>query len=1382
MAAATSPADAHDSTHRVVHPGNYVKERFIAPKKITVTEAAKIIGLSRPATSNFLNGKASASADMAARIERAFKIPAKKLLDMQAAYDAAHAKAKGAASDTRAYVPPFLAIKASNIEAWVSHNIGARSRLSVFLRTLVHSTGVDLVKVDFPGNDDSERAGWDGFVEASEGTPWVPKGLSGWEFGTNENIKAKANKDFAKSVSSIPRAERDKMTFVFVTPRRWSGKDQWVAEVNSKGAWREVRAYDANTLEQWLEQSLAGQAWFANETLLPTQDVRSLDRCWSDWADAATPPLTGALFASAIEAAKRTMLTRLSQAPHRPTIIAADSTEEALAFLAQLLGEQGGDELAAFRDRVLVFDKPGVLTRLARSAQTFVAVAATREVEREVAPFVGAIHTIVVYPRNAANTAPDIVLEPVDDETFRKALEEMNKNRDEVLRLAKASGRSLTVLRRQLSVIPAVKTPEWAAHHKTAQSLIPFLFVGCWNSRNETDKLALSLLANDIPYADLEKECQRLSQLNDAPIWSIGSHRGVVSKIDLLYAIAPTITEDDLKRYFSIARLVLGEDDPTLDFPDDRRWAASIYGKRREFSSAFREGISETLVLLAVHGSNLFRARTGMDCELEAGYVVRDLLPAPLTNRILEANDDDLPTYAEAAPDVFLSIIERDLNSNAAVLSLLRPAAPGILGGSPSRTGLLWALEGLSWNPTTLPRAARILARLAQVEISDNWANKPVHSLESIFRSWMPQTAASHEIRLEVIKELASRFSRVAWQICVAQFGPGQGVGDYSHKPRWRSDAFGFGEPFSTWGPILTFQCEMVEMALNWKQHSLQTLSDLVARLDVLNRPDQARVWNLVKSWASEQATDNDKAEMRETIRISALSVRAARRAKKDSVALSDAARAAYAALEPTDLMNRHAWLFRESWVEESYDEIHREEEPVLEMRDQRIQSLRIEALREIFHQRGLDGLIELAGRGNAAWQIGFLAGSSLLSEDRLVMLVRTALAPILAGEESVFPQKSLICGALRGFGEDKRIALLNVIAEGLSDANKAQLFLLAPFGRRTWSEVDTLGADAQTAYWHEVAPDCHPESHDENNEAVVRLLKAERPRAAFACIRFHPEKLDGRVLFRLLTEMAKGGKDKPSHFQLEQYRIEKAFKQIDASVELTLEQKAGLEFAYIDVLARPWSSRETHGIPNLERYVELHPEFLVQAIVWVYKRADDGIDPTSLRVAPENRKRMAERGYKLLESLERVPGHNNLGELEAERLAKWINTVRQSCAELSRGDPADASIGKLLSCAPIGRDGVWPCEAVRQVMEDIRSENIMRGARMGRYNARGVHMRAAGGSQERELVEQYRKWAMALQFSHPYVSQELLMGMVKTYEHEADHEDTEAEIRRRLL
>jgi hypothetical protein len=129
-------------------------------------------------------------------------------------------------------------------------------------------------------------------------------------------------------------------------------------------------------------------------------------------------------------------------------------------------------------------------------------------------------------------------------------------------------------------------------------------------------------------------------------------------------------------------------------------------------------------------------------------------------------------------------------------------------------------------------------------------------------------------------------------------------------------------------------------------------------------------------------------------------------------------------------------------------------------------------------------------------------------------------------------------------------------------------------------------------------------------NEGVDRLLKAERPRAAFSFVRLQPEKLDAQVLFRLLSAMATGGNDKTGTYRLQQWNVEQAFKHPNASPVLTRDQKAGLEFAYLEMLARRDNRADSYGIPNLERYIEAHPEVFVQAVAWAYKRKDGGTDP----------------------------------------------------------------------------------------------------------------------------------------------------------------------------
>jgi len=1368
------------TTKAVPHPGERARNEVI-PKNMPVTKAAELMGVGRPALSNFLNGKASLSAEMAGRFEKAFGVPRQNLLEMQAQYDAFKAAQQAAPIGAQAYVPPFLSIKANDIEAWATHNIAARSRFAVLLRTLVHSTGSGLTEVDFPGNDDAERAGWDGTVNAAVGTSWVPEERSGWEFGTNEDPKAKAEKDYAKSILATNAVERAEMVFVFVTPRRWAGKRTWIAEKQAEGAWKDVRAYDSSDLEQWMEQSLPAQTWFANETKVPAQDVRSLDKCWADWANVAVPPLPATLFSSAINEAKEKLEARLSKSPSGPIIIAADSSDEALAFVAQCFSSEAATGLERFRYQILVFDKAGVLPRLAEGARSFIPVVHSREVEIELAPYAKLMHSIVVYPRNSINTEPDIVLEPVSFETFDTALKGLGKNRDEIRNLANSSGRSLTVLRRRLATVEAVRTPLWAMQQQAPEKLVPFMLVGAWHFLNETDKTGLSLLAHDRSADDLERDCQNLLQLADAPLWSIGTYRGVVSKIDLLYTIARYVTRADLTRYFEVAQMVLGEDDPSLDLAEDQRWAARIHGKTREFSVTFRQGISETLVLLAVHGGS-FKERVGFDTEARATSLVRELL-TPLTTRLLEANDKDLPLYAEAAPLEFMSIIEGDLkSSNPAVFGVLRPATSGLFS-SPSRTGLLWALEGLAWNPVTLPRAALILARLAQIEINDNWTNKPEHSLKAIFRAWMPQTAANYEERLGLMNTLFRKFPDVAWRVCVAQFGEHSQIGDYSHKPLWRLDGHGYGEPITSPEQIQKFVDEMVELSLTRETYSLTMLCDLVDRLHALSNVEQDRVWALIETWAKE-ASDNDKVVMREKIRVRTLSRRAKTRAMKtkEPAYVATAAKGIYAALEPGNALDKHAWLFSNMWIEESADELEDRDDSDYQQRDRRISNLRTQALKEIHHQSGIEGILDAASRGNTSWIVGELSAKDVLGKLDLLKLVTAAFQKMKIGDAATHASSGLIRGVLGSITDDaEREAFIKSAISELGADNAVPILLLAPFTEATWAMISSLGDTEEERYWQEVVPTWLGDDTHVVRKAVDMLVNVRRPRAAFSLVRSRPSVLSTQDLFNVLTKMAWDSADRPGEYPLEHYYVENAFKCIDATTELSLEQKAVLEFAYIDALVRSWERNAKSSIPNLELYIETHPEFFVQAICWTYKRRDGAIDPPEFAVEAERKQAMAERGYKLLDALKRIPGSMEDGTIDMKRLGQWIATVRQSCSALSRSEIADIVIGQLLSSAPIGSDGVWPCEPVRTVMEDIQSEEIMRGAHTGVYNSRGAHMRGPGGGQERTLADKYRKWAQQIRTSSPFVASELLMSLARTYDAEAAREDTEERINQRL-
>jgi hypothetical protein len=696
------------------------------------------------------------------------------------------------------------------------------------------------------------------------------------------------------------------------------------------------------------------------------------------------------------------------------------------------------------------------LRRATKSSSNFIAVLVSNEVEAASAGLHKTQHTIIVRRRNAVESDPDIELDLVDDKTFKEGLIEMGVPDDDVRALSFASGQSLTILRRRLSDVPAIKFPPWAEDSALTRKLIPLGLSGAWDSQLKEDQEILGCLTGD-RYQTIEKSVTDLLQLEHSPVWSVGRYRGVASKLDVLYAIKGFVTKEDLDNFFLTARIVLSERDPALDLPEDKRYAAGIYGKTRNHSAALREGMCETLVLLAIHGNNLFRERLGMDVEGHVNATLRQLL-MPFAAETWASQRSDLPRYAEAAPDLFLEIVEQDLKSDdPKILSLLKPASPEMFGGGCPRSGLLWALELLAWKPERLATVTNILARMSEVRIDDNWVNKPENSLESIFRAWMPQTAATVEQRCAVLENLTRRFPEIGWRLCVEQIDFTASVGHYSHRPRWRKDASGAGQPVTN-GETRKFMFKALELAIEWPNHNEKTLGDLVEHIHGLLDADQARIWNKIRAWIASNPGDDKKAILREHIRLYSFT----RRARNRGVAAkaNNSAREIYEELKATDPIVRHQWLFARQWVEESFDEIEAENLDYRK-REEKIAKQRMDAIVEVWKADGYEGILRLCESGEAANVIGWLIADMTLKDfDVEDFLFRLRSEPATRSPAAV---NNFIGGYLLRLDDAVRVRLLSALiarfqAAGLADeANIIRVLKAAPFKKTTWSIVDAL-------------------------------------------------------------------------------------------------------------------------------------------------------------------------------------------------------------------------------------------------------------------------------------------------------------------------------------
>jgi len=91
--------------HNPPHLGGFVRRQIIEPHGLSVSEAAKVLGVTRQALSKLLNERTALSAEMALRLEKAFGVKMDHLMRMQLNYDLAQARKHAHQLPVKPYAP-----------------------------------------------------------------------------------------------------------------------------------------------------------------------------------------------------------------------------------------------------------------------------------------------------------------------------------------------------------------------------------------------------------------------------------------------------------------------------------------------------------------------------------------------------------------------------------------------------------------------------------------------------------------------------------------------------------------------------------------------------------------------------------------------------------------------------------------------------------------------------------------------------------------------------------------------------------------------------------------------------------------------------------------------------------------------------------------------------------------------------------------------------------------------------------------------------------------------------------------------------------------------------------------------------------------------------
>lgn len=1256
-------------------------------------------------------------------------------------------------------------ISAQMLEYW-SGSRQAQEDLPILVRRLIGRTA-PVTAVAVPGGDEVSRSGWDGIVEASKATPWVPEGRSFWELGTSSKPHIKADDDFTKRTNEISEADRANATFVFVTPRIWPKKDQWLAKAELNSGWKQVRVYDALDLEAWLELSPASSIWFGETIGMSGSGVASVEEVWRSWSQQTDPSLTvESMLTHRDEAAKAVVKALLSdQMTHS---IRADSVDEAVAFVCGTILQTGSTQ---HQSQTLVVTSADGWQFIDANEEIGVAIVARPEFARDRAPnervkiFIPfATSDRGAYFRGrAASAAEDasIIVERLRADEFEKAVVKLGVDSADAQRLARLTSRSWTVFRRLRANNDAIAKPAWL-DHPAAKALSTLCLIGAWSAGRAGDRAVVERIAGR-PYEDLEKDLRVLSLLDDAPVIAIGAVWWAKSPLELLHLMGERISREELCRFFDTCTALLKKPDPVLELPEDDRWKAAIFNKVREESGLVFDSICDSLIKLAVLGPDVDNLAVN-SISTRVGALVRDLLDGADRERWLSLYSV-LAELAEAAPSEFLNAVENSLYEPGfgAGCLIAETTDTGFIGSRCWHADLLRALEVLAWRPQNLPRIVDILVRLTKVPGGGRWAKTPSNTLLSLFRSWYPQTSAPIERRVQLLDRVIQNDNGVGWQLLCGLALTGHDSASPNARPKWRDDDAGVGEGVSQREMHLMLSAAGARLIALAEGRPLR-LGTLVEGFDQFDTDWRREIVKLVLDYASDDHPDEERAELQGYIR-KYLSWSQRRGSERD--AERDALTEAQEALKPRDLLVKHAWLFNDFWVELPEGE-EEDDDTSSQNKARKIEALRSDAVKEVFETGGWEAIDSLIARAGEARTVGWVMAQLFPSPPRMFEW----LSHRRAGME----QRSQAWWALNGLTGraplECRLELLElVISEGRNSWSQSELvhvLLSFPPDMKTFEQLGRIGSDAAASYWKLFIPWLNGDDAAELNLVGTKLLEVGRPRSAFSATRLYSEKLDPALLYKMLEGMRTI--DEPEAQLPDRWHISQAFDRLEKSGEIEEQDLGRLEFAFIRLL-----ERSQRGSKTVSKWIASNPAIFYELISTVFKERHK---PRAEVEPDERRQEMAHNAWSALHHCKRIPGEQEDGSVDPAALQAWADVARKLCREGDREAIGDQTIGQILANAAVGTDGVWPAEGVRQLLDSPDGEEIRKGLVVGTMNNRGVTSRSydEGGSQERVLAKRYESYADALA-DYPRLA-DAIRKLQKHYEDDALREDLDANLR----
>lgn len=1235
---------------------------------------------------------------------------------------------------------------ALDLDRWAD-KLESRGAFPELMRMLLAQTP-GVTNIDIRANEGTAAPGWDG-TATSDGSSFLPKGELRFEFGTNKQPKSKADEDYNKRAEQI--VGKSDEIFVFATPRNWAGAAKWAKQRRSENKFASVETFDAHRLEGWLQSLPAVHYWISEQLGKSVSGAQTLTSWWEEFQGRLKPKTKiPAEFhiAGREEAQQRTIRLLEQRSPY--FTVQASWCDDALSFIYATFKEDAVDAL----HKTLVVHNADAWQQLTGYSSSLILVPLFEDPNFRLADRNG--HTVIRvlggnWISNEADTT--VVLPKIRRDIGTNVLREVpDIDSAEAYALAGLAVRNMATFYQSLSRDRV--NSGWAQGKIATKILAPLVLVGAWEAGNSDD---LGSIAEFVGVGEDEIN-EALEELIDTysldpPFMMYGGVWRLVDPPNAAKLLLPRLTEEHLVRWDEYVQRVLLCEDTMEGLSFAELILAQLRGEHPPVSSDLREHSARGLALAAatydavpMHGGSLSNRIDSIVANLLNSAFQDD------TGRVLLRLSAFLPFLAEASPSVFLEFIETDLSRDEPVAAcLFRREKSSFFGWSSSIHDLLAALECLCWSRVNFGRAARLQVKLANLAPDNKDAELCLNSSEKVLVGWAKLSAGDCDDKVAVLKWALEEYSNIGWQL-LGKVLLSEQVFPVPYEPKYRDWQVEKGQAPEE--ERVEFVRKVLIEAVCLAECAADRWMSLLGVLDYVSPGDRSMLVDEFRNVVRRSNWNAD--EVLDVYLYTVTFVCRHQRQSQASGALSaeelQVIIEVMSDMEPCDDPRRFAWLFTDE-IDISIDGLAMWDSGFSDA----LREKRAEAILGVL-RGGLDQLSVLVGYVKDPYCVGQLLAdfsSSAIDSEMFAWLER---------ETSALRDAALAYIQSRAQRQNPEWAYSILMSDSLSLECKQRFVAALPAEKEYWEVVGSFGNFLVRAYWENIRV---ASIKDENRaDGVGHLLEQGLYARAINLLGWmlHDEQdLTVSQVVEALFRLG-GSSDRLGDSDLS-YNVAELLKWLEQE-DFENSALPMLEFKFFDYVFHHEPSKA------LYHFLGNDPDNFVVLVQSLYSTDDMG-------VPEESRSLYKQRCWSVLNNWQYLPGLRDDGSIDGEHLARWVNRVRACFSAGSCERDYDGQIGEVLACSPDGKDGTWPAEEVRVILEALKNSRLEAGMIRGRQNRRGVTSRGVfdGGSQENAVADSYWDNARKTNARSPRTAA-MHTVLAQEYERDALREETRAERR----